>query len=407
MGNTQYNSTALCLEEKIDCRYLQLEAHFYSLLPEQVEQLVADYVAFSKDITDGAFIVKWSGETRCDFSGKVAKGTLQSLAEGAYATLGFEAYAISSLVYNSATYKAFQRERMYPTRPPKVWYDLTTIFCSSSYRELFESNLSRMKRDPQSLRAVIYELHQIENFYFENYILTTDALSSLHCQPITTGGEYNRCGKLRVMISTHCLGDSLNQMAETFKVFARSLSDKYTTINAYVCLSPALLLQPASPHMIYFGKNIPVADKGESSARPREWYTRDYLCGAEWVNVISPNVRKLLPHNGANLHSNTYISVEETGNGALCVSLNKAIGSITVADIRRIKTMLYPALCPGSAVFEDQYLYSSEWWTPNTKPRCQWEMIPLFESEIQVRDGNLIFEHSSKDVVSTVSLDNN
>lgn len=201
-------------------------------------------------------------------------------------------------------------------------------------------------------------------------------------------------GDLWLQVPIYCLGDGLHEMANAFSAFLEHWAGELSNLNGRVAISPFNGVSKWSGYMRYFGSDEEkMAPPPPQGYIPVEWYKYAYLCGAEWFNVVSPLVQTHLPTLWADAQKTEGILANRHSNGNISLKLDQDPETADVEDLRKMKDLLYDGLYPGMGTMMKSHFLDPEWTGMLTKPRMDWERIPIRREEILETEDAIIFRH--------------
>ena len=133
---TEFTSMATLQSEMVDCRMLHLELEFYELTHQQLKWLAQLCFDGTRELTDKAFYLDWNWSDR--------RINAETIPEQIHKTksacdFSFEGDAFSDVVYNSRTYKQYDRRLRYDISTPWKVQSVPVDY-PEAYTELFSRN---------------------------------------------------------------------------------------------------------------------------------------------------------------------------------------------------------------------------------------------------------------------------
>ena len=380
----RFFSTADVTGEIIDRRMLCIEGNFYLFSTEEAIALALDWSDFITNHFENDFIIRSSvSDDRRSGKGKSIKEKILSLQDKRSLFVDIEGVAVGKTVYNKKTYNEYRR-----------WMSgLSFSFedsISVDYREEFvKLFLGSEKLTTSSVKRNTLELFRIPGKKnLGVYEVDFDLQAAVMCSPYSNKQDAVY-GKASICLSTHSCGNELDEMAKVFADLAVDVSEKFKKINMLVTVSSRAGTEHCSPHMQYFWPTNRVHDESHLiyDCDPFAWYKTYYLHGVEWFNIISPATAKMLTNLEKGGAEREGFSVERLGN-SWCVRSLKPISELDVFDLYPMKDFLYPALQPGEKSIPMGWFLGmqSSWF-----PRESWELLPLYENEIEVKKDRVVF----------------
>lgn len=383
---TSFISTVGHYGEIIDCRCLTLAFEYYDFTKTEVMSLLQDTVQWVEQWTDGTFISERTINGK-RFSKENAYSVAQNLfSQRQWLAYGQDFFAISNNIYNKKTLNSYLKKIRTGTIParqrmsidyPDYWEHLFSFNKELSSAVVVE-NILTIFREKGKCPLSYYPLPDIQMLY-------TALPYKQHC------GKYY--GKFFINISTFCIGNELQHMSEVLSAFANNISTQYLKLNARVQLQP-VGAAIRNPYMRYFGARGRIDGSHEDAmCTEKEWYQTYYLPGSEWFNIVSPLAQIHLSDISTDGHHTNAIT--KTNNGALIIQSNVALSDYDVDDAKSIKELLYPALYPGNCVLPLKKLIQvgTEKFNYDIFPRCEWEIVPIFDKELYIIGTDLVFCH--------------
>ncbi|MBQ8814996.1 MAG: hypothetical protein IJZ85_10945 [Lachnospiraceae bacterium] len=382
-------STAEQVGNVIDGRELTLAIEFYRLSQTQVKAFCEDALCWLEELTDNGFVRKrFDSSNKSTTQQKALMELQRRIHAGLYWSYGMEGFVYSPVVYNIKSMNQYRRRAVEILHEKKL--DWTSVDYVAYWDELFPEG----RPDDDQIKQNIVRLFNEEKRKAMTGFGMPDVHASISiCSYESNPGLY--WGYFRVRFSAYSLNRYVNEVARRFVEFGLHMSETYINVNARVQLQPPVIGYSCS-HMRYFGTDGRVDQSHvKEKCMAAEWYPTYYLPGVEWMNIISPLVRKHIPDvNGQNAHSKD-VTISELNGGGLLIGSTKEIDQYQIVDARMLKHLLYPALYPGSS-----YITLSKLFRPKeqrgklhlmTFPRNNWAIVPMFEEEIKIVSTYLVF----------------
>lgn len=378
-----------CVEKKraayVDCRVLFLEMEFHqaplSAVREAAKRLVSSVEGFQAD----QFVNDWHVNERRK-RGPALQKAIDDCEK--WIIVGTDSVVKSGTVDTLSSLQKYSRECLFGAASPGP------SLYSLDYPAFFQRKITPTFRDDQLLKRAILELFAEKDRKMIGYPGGFDAgclfASGLQKRP---GEQKLYCGTLRFWISVTACGRSLDLAAEEFGRILLLLNGILPHANGRVGIAPLGTNTFFSPYMRYFGEGYDGVDGTHQDAGfdPDEWYPYYYLCGMEWMNLISSLT---MIHLGPE-RLNSPALQKTAASDAVLVSLKKPISQLDLSDMEEIKNALYPALYPGTSTFHLRELYKGNHQFYAMLPRSGWELVPLSPWELEVQDTIATFIHRS------------
>ena len=383
-------STAEHYGEAIDCRCLSFAFEFYQMSDKLIVDLSTEMVLWLNSFLKDGFISKRFDMHTKSITVEKALSQLKIMVQLQKGwSYGQEAYAASSIVYNQKTMSNYSRRK----RTELIKGDIhsgVSVDYPQYWKELFPNG----REDDDSIKRKIHRIFKEKNRNEISGYCLSDVQALLSICPYWNEPK-SFWGSFKIDFSAFCLNDHLEDMADYFAKYARTIAEKYVNVNARVRLQP-----PGSTHMRYFGGDGKTDNSHiAANCRAIEWYSTYYLPEVEWLNIISPLARKHLPNLIPNTFTSTMILLDELNGGGLLLKSKKPITQYGIFDALELKRLVSPALYPGSSykslrdLFQERDLFKqhpTNFWF-SSYPRSDWAIVPIFEEEVKVVATYLVF----------------
>ena len=377
--------TANYFRRLIDCRRLSIAGDFFLMKEDQILQLYKDVYSFINAHFSDQCILSWDA-VRNNKSKKIKSvDDLQIAVPDRNILVGLDCYGDvrSERVYNKTSLRKYENDLIYRSGSSPV------PMASVDYPQYAERELDPYRDSPAELRDALIRTFSLEGCINKDINDRHDIAALVCVKPMIYYPDYYT-GELNIDVSVLSLDDELNDMAETFRDFGIQLSETYTNIN----LSVEVFQTYQHEYMSYFGYLIAaysfdkrresgisvsaIEEKNNHVMRKNACYMYSNRIG--WSNILSPQVRSLLPIAlpSAPIGSN----VEKLRTGALRVSLDRRISETTLEGLKQIKKYLYPALFPGLSIF-----------SKDNVGRWYWQNVPVLDDEIKIAGDKVVFTH--------------
>ncbi len=369
----------------IDCRRLTISGDFYNLNRDQVLQLFEDIYSFVALHFDKECILTWgytcNGKTK---RFKIPEDLRFTIPEKQNLfSIDFYGDVRSKRVYNKTSLRKYDYDLHYGN----VYS--TVGLASYGYPQYAEKELDPYRGSPIELREALIRTFSQEDRIYQDINFKHDIAGGVFVHSMPEHPGYY-AGEFLIEVSVLSLDDSINEMAETFFAFGKSLSEKYTRIN----LSVYVFQESDDEYLSYFGILLPLykshQKQKETGRIIKEEIIREnflieqanymFIRRVGWANILSPKLCTLLPQTIT--EDKNDISTCILPNGALCISLDKDIGKTTLHELKRLKKFLYPALYPGL-----------RWFMVENVGRHYWQNVPVLDDEIKVVGNKVFFSY--------------
>ena len=384
-----FHSVTECNNVPVDSRYLFLEAEYFDLTREQADSLIEAFVVWWEGLFSEGFVTDWDccGLKSRWKTGKPEK-LLSAFREDGIRNFGLSGAVRCNTIYNKTSYRTYLRTQRYsmPGRPKgsdvseDYWAFYRTQAAKIKSGELdWISGILSFFEEPHRVRRTILDPEELLGVATKFPYWANDGL--FH-------------GDLWLQVPIYCLGDGLHEMANAFSAFLEHWAGELSNLNGRVAISPFNGVSKWSGYMRYFGSDEEkMAPPPPQGYIPVEWYKYAYLCGAEWFNVVSPLVQTHLPTLWADAQKTEGILANRHSNGNISLKLDQDPETADVEDLRKMKDLLYDGLYPGMGTMMKSHFLDPEWTGMLTKPRMDWERIPIRREEILETEDAIIFRH--------------
>ena len=384
-----FHSVTECNNVPVDSRYLFLEAEYFDLTREQADSLIEAFVVWCEGLFSEGFVTDWSC---CGLKGREKTGKLEKLLpmirEGDGWAIGAEGAVRCDAIYNKTSFRAYLRTQRYPA----LGY-LKEVDISEDYWAFYRTQAMKIKSGELDWISGILSFFEEPNRVPRTTLDHLELLATAMKQPYRANNGLFQ-GELAVHVPIYCLGDSLHEMANAFSAFLNQKAGEIANMNGHVAVAPNRGPDRWSSHMTYFGSDEQeVAPPPPKGYEPIEWYQYAYLCGAEWFNVVSPLVQTHLSALWADARKTEGILANRHSNGNISLKLDQDPETVDVEDLRKMKDLLYDGLYPGMGTMMKSHFLNPEWTGMLTKPRMDWERIPIRREELLETEDAIIFRH--------------
>lgn len=378
--------SALFRGEKIDRRSLFLEIRFSGVAYSELVNIAKESLCFINSVFADRFFAEWSLMDKSFNFEKIQQYLDTPRKPTSFLSFYADANVLSPVVFDRRSYRRYCREN---------GDILTSGKADCSFSNDYFDQYSHFFREtpPESMKERLLQWFSLPNRIDCGEYYGNDAAASFSGSRYYSDGN-TYYGTMQISIKLFCARDELSTFSEQFLSFARTAAEKHDTVNAIVALTSMPMTSDCSPHRWCFSQ-LPKGNVGECGRTyfPAEWYPYEYLCGAEWANILSKRAQKHLPYSVLSGAADDWADIEVLPNKSAIVKLKKDIEKIDVADLANMKRFLYPALVPGELVVEKSFMF------PNSRflmvhPRPRWERIAIFSDEIIETKELLIYRHA-------------
>ena len=383
-------SAVSSIDKPIDCRRLQLSVKYHLLNAAQVSQMCNETMRFLYDAFSSNAIFDWMYGSKKVNSQKALDLLCEPFAPNTEIRVGFSGYMPSDVIYNLTTLR--KHERTITRVEPLYAYGWDAGFLESiDFPEYFDSCFAQGNLDNEEILDKIFNIFCQTNRRYTSFHVFADLGGSFCANPYKTRPGYY-FGTASFWISAFCAEKAVDSLAEWFSLFAQRLSEKYININAHIRLQPQRTYE--NPYMRYFGDNVVIdGTHSENGCSPREWYPYYYLCGVEWLNILSPLTRGLLLSDPAEDQTRTQYIWRNLKGGGLLIKSAWPISSYDRVAALEIKNIILDTLYPGKTAIPMKGLFPKSGgrriysWCP----RSDWEVVPIERDEIGIIGTDLVY----------------
>ena len=395
MSMFQFASVALHTSKLVDCRRLILSCDFSLLTEEEIICLSNELMSWAYQLVGDAFVFDWLCNGRNVSTRNLPKKLPIAISREAGLGLGFDSYVNSPVVRNVSTLRQFQKSIQYGMVRNSLTVNANwSATTSYDYPEYFSILFPSGRPQNEVLIDRVYSIFCEPNKTCLNYPFRPDFTGHFSATPHRNFSDAFY-GRAKLSLSAFALGDMINSYAEEFARFAIELSDKYKKINLHVALQPDFMYKNA--YMRYFGNHlIHDGSHEEVGCLEKEWYSTYYLCGVEWMNILSPLAKQHIKPIDQDYRRNNIVVSNLTGGGLL-VKSESPILNYTFQDAHAMKSVIVPALYPGGTSVSLKGLFPgpNDWRVHDWCPRNNWAIVPIEKKEIDVVATYLVYRSAS------------
>lgn len=374
MGLLLNDSTAMHIDEIIDCRYLILSLEFHDLEEAKAQSFVLEVLEWINSQIDNNFVSSWKIDGRSVGAKNLGGKARETLQEHDMCFFSMEAYWKNEKISTKQQLRQWRRFIQWESYnmgwPPRDW--------SVDFADYWNNHILPHAKDKVALKQAILQLFREKNRHAIGVCRTSDVEASISLQS-QEDAQHLRRGKIRICASAFALAKYLPETAEMWKTMLIAFAQKYNSLNGRVMLQP-YGLGNQSPYMTYFenGKKLP------------PWY----LPGVEWANVLSPDVQEELEWDESDSPHEDTIECVHLPGGCMLFASRRSILEYDIEDALLLKSWLKEVLCPGPGI---GYPFSmimhpvSQQGELTRMPRKNWAIVPILEEEIQILGPVLYF----------------
>lgn len=364
----------------VDARYLNLEAEFFQLDRQQVDELMLLFAQWCEDVLGEQCVIQWH------FNGRTCKSESipQKIANCDVYDYCVEGYVKSETVFDGKSMSQFNKKLYHSPLAQK------NLRLSSDYNEVFQKYFSVPPLTEEawksSLLGIFYEPGRVKNstVFYDDFFASASMCPHLRCPD-----HYH--GRLCFQILNYSLNGHASVLASQMADFLVVLSNRFVNLNARVNLSPSGGVWSCSAHMAYFGSTTPsMRFDMPDTFQLSEWANAAYLPGAEWFNIVSPTAQIHVPGLLEKACDFPTIRVVQLSGGGICVRLEQELIYVDVPDLLPSKLLLYDTLVPGELRIPMKAILDQK---NGWRPREQWELVPILKEEINISDDHILFRH--------------
>jgi hypothetical protein len=382
--------------QAIDCRRLTLHIGYYFLNQDAVSALASDFIHWLQANVADSCIFRWHHNGKVCGHKHVLTTDRWAIPEVVGLRLGFDAYVKNSAISNASAIVKYQKSisLVYAQYRRNVNVARFASESSVDYPAFFDAKLPVIRQEDSTIVDNIAEIFSEKGRKLMSFHRESDLNGHVTAYPYQEHpGLYY--GSVSISFSAFCLDTSLDQIAHALVRFACSLSEMYGKLNAHVCLQPKTFsgYDKASPYMRYFGKHLQGDGSCESAqCHPEEWYPTYYLCGVEWMNILSPLTKQHLAEHRVQ-SGGAGVSVQALRSGGLQVMSTKPITAYEIEDALTLKQIVLPALYPGKGSVPLRGIYPGEgcFRVYDWCPRNDWAIVPIEKTEVEIVGPNIVF----------------
>lgn len=375
-----------------DCRCIYLEVQFNRTSIDALREGAVRFVQYIHELMGKSVVAKWTFGDKAISENKLYDAICDTTQPVSFFA---EGNVITPYVYDKRTLQQFQKTLQHDWTIPRIQQ-------SADYWEYIDHRFKECGSD-SLLKEAVCDLFHEPNRINLNYYNACDLQCKFFSNPYWN--DPKQChGSISVTLGLGCVAGFEQNIAESYVEFIKELCPILGLANGRVGISPQPAGQHLSSYMQYFGMGHVHGDNSHKieNCWPNEWYPYYYLCGVEWGNVISPLTQKHLPMIRENIQEQKTVISEELPNGSLFVGLNKPILQTDLQDMFILRQLVDEALYPGEGREYD--LVELRKHNSTVSPRSAWELVPVYNDEIVVKDGVLSFHRQGVCKVKSTEL---
>ena len=375
-----YTSMASTLSKTVDCRMICLELDYCQLPLSKMQQLVRMCCTDFEKMLEDSFVSAWHWNSR--------KMNVEKIHQKIYSkqssfVFGCDADVHSSVVYDAKSLNSYDKK-------------LKGISTVSSYYSLDYPNVIspylNKRYTNADLQKIIFDICNRPGMKKQSYWGTHDA-RALFWNCIHTNNPSKCYGKISFCVALMCLGDDSTYFAHELLGVLKKAGNTFCQVSGRISLSSLQGVASCCAHMHYFSE---IGCTSQSN-NTHELFPYCYVPGVEWCNLLSPLQLKLLPNLLCNPPLRSDIIKENCSCGGIILRLDRPISSVDIDSLIELKKILYNSLYPGSSCIPIKFFMDDSMYSYLTKPRLQWEYLPIFQEELQITEDFIVFKHNIED----------
>lgn len=346
--------------EHIDIRTVYLDGCYFSVTAEKADQLAVLFHTAVNNMLKDLCIIDWHFENRklVDIETSLQKDK----APNGHYTFSADAFVRTTRMRSITALRKFQR------------YRSKCLSKTNRYTQSPEQNLAFILASSNSIeeaKCKIIEQFNIDRIPYGS-IYRDDFLVYYSSMPMDEVDGPTFCGHVLFQFAAYVVENEIDSWAEQLKQLALRMQALIGNINIHIMLNSG-----REPYSRYYGSyNETLATRNDQL----ELFSRMiYLTEIGWTNILCNATRNL----GVCSDPDSELCITELENGGLLVGSSEAIVDTGVGTLRKIKTVLYPAILPRKRSHQSHCMII----------RPLWEVVPVFDDEITFSEQSIVFEH--------------
>lgn len=381
MADICFSSVESYEEGLADYRVLFMEMEFHQIHSSSLLEAAITFAHSINDLQSDQFIMDWNINHL-----KGNQKTIDNVIRQQFKDkliISADGVIKNNRIPNISAFRKYQRNLF--LNP--VSYGVSSY--STDYPNYFRTNLVPFLDNDALLKDSLLKLFQLEG----KKPLGRKNIYDSGC--IFIGGRHSKktnpqlfWGKLEYYVSVNVCGQFLDKIAERLCSILYIMAAILKHTNGRIGIGPQKI-DHISSYMTYFGGGYDNTDGSHIDANfsPSEWYPYYYICGVEWMNYLSA-----LPANRIRIKQMDGITSLFQNDGMI-IKVNRPISKMKIQDLSKIKACLSSVLYPGKSTIDVKQYYNSDTQLYSMLPRSNWEIVPISNDEIYVKDSVVTFSH--------------
>ena len=361
-----------------DCRVVTYCGQFHAMTSEQTAQLATEFYDFVNDFFGETCVLPWELNYRVS---KNVHADLEKIGkDNREICLGMDdGFAKGGPIRNKTTARehamALRRDVDFSLIP-------NTMNRSADYPAYYKEHIQPVRDDPQALKRAILKTFQEPERIHLGFLVHADIDALFR----SYYNEVNRdlfSGFWEMGVSVFVLDDDLPRFVDSLRAHMLQLAQRWEKVNLQAGID---ISEWEGGYRYVFG--LPSMKLNDERFVLQNYSPRLYLPSMNWMNVVCRDTLSLLGEQKAPVENG--LLVQKLDGGSLLVQCDCQMQEVTVERLAQVKRYLYPVIYPG----EGQFLAKP---SPlqTRRPRSRWEMVPVFEDELEVTDTMITFTHHS------------
>ena len=355
-------ATAQQWGKQIPCQRLILYSKFFGVSLSEIRLLYHEFYTSVNQWFGETCIMDWRNKSAIKNEDDIDRVCLAEEEQG----IEIKGDAISNVIYNKASMKAYHRKM--------IGFPLNKGY-SDDYPEYYRKHIKPVLGDKQAVKEALIQLYSEEGKDYLDY----DEFDDIYGFILSSTELYSKkiCGEIVLRVSCFFLDSEVDEYAERFHSFLRSIAERISEMSSVVFIGD---VEDDSNFLLCTVNEKNYADiiKGyswDSLARER------YLLNVGWSTILSPVTVRLLDNTlVSRYNSDKMFTIERLKNGSLSLKLKSNVSNTKLSDLKKVRRMLYPALRPGYWDYEI-FALDDSW---QKMPRSRWQNAPVLDEEIIV-----------------------